>query len=127
MRPFDELPASSKIVHLASLALVVLSVILLMTPAAWHRIVEQGEETERFHVFASRVVTASLIPLALGLAGDLYVVVRKVMGSVPGAMATAIACLVACYGLWFGLTLACRARRTSRPPLPPRSSRPAHA
>ncbi|PTL84402.1 DUF6328 family protein [Vitiosangium sp. GDMCC 1.1324] len=127
MRAFDELPASSKLVHLASLALVVLSTILLMTPAAYHRIVERGEETEHFHRFASRVVIASLVPLALGLSGDLYVVVRKVMGSVPMALTAAAVCLVACYGLWFGLPLARRARQTSRPPLPPRSSHPAHA
>lgn len=123
MKPFDELPASSKFVHLASLAMVALSVILLLTPAAWHRIVEQGEETERFHRIASRLVMASLVPLALGLAGDLYVVVRKVMGSEPLAVASALACLAVCYGLWFGLTLARRARRVSRTTPPPRSSR----
>ncbi|MFL5351478.1 DUF6328 family protein [Archangium sp.] len=123
MKPFDELPASSKLVHLGSLALVALSVILLLTPAAWHRIVEQGEETERFHRFASRTVLASLVPLALGLSGDLYVVVRKVLGSVPLAVASALACLAVCYGLWFGLTLARRARRASRTTPPPRGSR----
>lgn len=123
MKPFDELPGSSKLIHLGCLGLVALSVILLLTPPAWHRIVEQGEETERFHRIASRFVMASLVPLALGLAGDLYVVVRKVMGSVPLAVACALACLAVCYGLWFGLTLARRAQRASRTTPPPRSPR----
>ena len=45
---FEKLPAVSKYVHLASLLLIMLSTILLMTPAAYHRIVEQGEDTETF-------------------------------------------------------------------------------
>ncbi|MGZ3460385.1 MAG: DUF6328 family protein, partial [Archangium sp.] len=126
VRSFDELPRSSKLVHLASLALVALSIILLMAPAAYHRIVERGEETERFHRFASSMVLSATVPLALGLAGDLYVVVRKVLGSVPVALTCAGACLVLCYGLWFGFTLARRARTSSRTPQPP-DSHPAHA
>src|SRR5205085_247824 len=75
---FEKLPASSKTLHLVCLALVGLSIILLMTPAAYHRIVEQGEETEHFHRFSSRVLLASMLPLALGISGDFYVVLRKV-------------------------------------------------
>jgi hypothetical protein len=124
MNGFDELPGSSKGVHLIALALVVLSIVLLMAPAAYHRIVERGEETERFHRFASAMVLAATVPLALGLAGDLYVVVRKSLDSVPWAVAAALACLVCCYGLWFGFTLVMRARKSSRA-TPPWSSRPA--
>src|SRR5947209_10666573 len=52
---FDQLPAQAKLVHVGSLAAIALSIILLMTPAAYHRIVEEGEDTERFHRFATRV------------------------------------------------------------------------
>lgn len=114
MQGFDELPGSSKGVHLLSLSLVALSIVLLLAPAAYHRIVEGGEETERFHRFASAMVLAATVPLALGLAGDLYVVVRKVLGSVPWAVSSAVACLGCCYGLWFGFSLAMRARKSSR-------------
>lgn len=47
LEAFDKLPASSKYVHMLSLWLMGLSVILLMTPAAYHRIVERGEDSER--------------------------------------------------------------------------------
>src|SRR5947207_4869971 len=43
MQSFDALPLSSKYVHLVSLCLMALSMILLMSPAAFHRIVEKGE------------------------------------------------------------------------------------
>ena len=119
---FDALPSSSKLVHLVSLACVALSILLLMTPAAYHRIVEQGEETEHFHKVASRLLLASTVPLALGLTGDCFVVVRKVLDSTPAARVAAGLNLLLCLGLWFGFSLVQRARRTRAV-----GSRPVHA
>jgi DMSO reductase anchor subunit len=108
---FDRLPDSSKAVHLASLALVALAIIFLITPAAYHRIVEEGEETEHFHRVASRLIVAAMIPLALGICGDFYVVVRKVTESVSVSIVVAGLMLAVIYGLWFGTTLYWRSRR----------------
>lgn len=115
MDSFERLPASSKYIHLLSLALVALSIILLMTPAAYHRLVERGEETEHFHRFASRVLLAAMAPLALGISGDLFVIVRKVTGSTTSATASALVSLLFFYGLWFGFTLYRRNRQGLRP------------
>jgi hypothetical protein len=73
---FEKLPPASKDVLLASLALMALSIILLMAPAAYHRIVENGEESERFHRFASLMLLAAMVPLPLGISGDTFVVVQ---------------------------------------------------
>jgi Family of unknown function (DUF6328) len=108
---FDSLPSISKYVHLASLAFIALTVVLLMTPAAYHRIVEQGEETEHFHRFASKMVIASLVPLALGIAGGVYVVVQKVTDSTLLSVVAALVVLALFWELWFGITLY---RRTQR-------------
>jgi DMSO reductase anchor subunit len=108
---FDELPDSSKVIHLVSLVLVAFTIVLLIAPAAYHRIVEQGEETDHFHRVASRLVVASMIPLALGICGDLYVVARKVTESVTVGLAVAAIMLAVFYGLWFGTTLYWRSRR----------------
>ncbi len=109
---FEQLPASSKTIHLICLALVGLSTILLMTPAAYHRLVEQGEETEHFHRFASHMLLASMIPLALGVSGDFYVVLRKVTQKNFLSALIAALLLAAFYGLWFGYTLYLRRRHT---------------
>jgi hypothetical protein len=101
---FDKLPMSSKYVHFASLSLVAITIVLLMTPAAYHRIVEEGEETRHFHRTASRLLLVAMIPLALGIAGDLFVVARKVTESAAFAVAVAAAALLFFYGLWFGFT-----------------------
>lgn len=110
MEAFEKLPLSSRYVHLLSLALIALSVVLLMTPAAYHRIVEKGEETEHFHRFASRMLLLAMIPLALGMCGDLFVVVRKITESVMAAVVSASVMLLFFYGLWFGYTLYRRSR-----------------
>ena len=113
---FDPLPASSKYVHLASLALVALSTVLLIAPAAYHRIVEQGEDTEHFHRFASRMVLAAMVPLALGTSGDFFVVVRKVTGSSTFGLAVAALVLVFVFGLWFGFTTYRKSQQPQRRP-----------
>jgi hypothetical protein len=111
MESFEKLPASSRYLHLASLSLIALAVVLMMTPAAYHRLVERGEATERFHRFASRMLLASMVALALGISGDFFVVARKVTQSAGLAAALAAASLLAFYGMWFAYTLCARARR----------------
>jgi hypothetical protein len=111
---FTRLPKSSQMLHLASLGLIAAAIVFLMAPAAFHRLVEQGEDTERVHSFASVMLICAMVPLALGIALDFYVVLLKVLDSPQLALALASASLVFFYGLWFGLTLAVRAL-TRRP------------
>lgn len=62
---FAELSAAPKYAHLASLLLIVLTVILLMTPAAYHRIGERGRFSPHLHRFISRTLLAAMATLAL--------------------------------------------------------------
>jgi hypothetical protein len=83
-------------------------VVLLMAPAAYHRLAEHGEETGRFHRVASRFVLAALAPLALGIAGDLAVVGWKLTGSVPAAAALAGGAVLLFAATWAAYPLASR-------------------
>src|SRR6202790_4715841 len=47
-------------VHLGSLSLLAVSTVLLLTPAAYHRIVEHGEDTEGFCRIANVLVVSSM-------------------------------------------------------------------
>jgi hypothetical protein len=67
---FEKLPASSKLVHAVSLGCVTVAVILLMAPAAYHRIVFSGQDAEEVHAVGSWFVTCATIPLAFGLASS---------------------------------------------------------
>lgn len=113
MDAFERLPASSKYVHLASLGLIAMSIILLMLPAAYHRLVERGEDTEHFHRVASTCVVAAMALLAPGICGDVFVVSRKVTGSLEVALALAGGMLLFFTGLWFGYTLLARRRKNA--------------
>jgi hypothetical protein len=106
---FEKLPEPSRYLHLASLALVALSIVLLMTPAAYHRLAERGEYSERLHCLAGRFLIAAMVPLALGIAGDFLVVAQKITHSYGIAAAGAGMLLLLCFGLWFGYTLLSRA------------------
>ena len=71
---FEKLPTAMKLMHGMALIFLALTIVLLMAPAAYHRIVYAGEDSEAFRRTGSRFVAASTIPLALGLAADVFVV-----------------------------------------------------
>jgi len=112
---FQKIPQSSRFLHLASLLLVCFAVILLMTPAAFHRIVERGEDTERFYRIATRLVLSALVPIALASSAELYIVVAKVTENIAVSVTIAILLLVCFLGLWFVYPLILQRRSLPRP------------
>jgi Family of unknown function (DUF6328) len=110
-RAFEQLPKSSMTVHAASLFLVALAVIMLMAPAPYHRIVYAGEDTPDVYRVGSALVNAATLPIGLGLAGDIYVVIAKIFDSFAiGALVGGLTLLLLA-GLWYGYPLIV-ARRT---------------
>jgi len=108
---FDRLAPAVKSIHGAALLLVALSIVLLMAPAAYHRMVYAGEDSESFLRIGGRFVTSSTIPLALGLAADVYVACTKIFGSDLAAAAAGLAVLALLTGLWHALPLALRRQK----------------
>lgn len=108
---FAALPREIRYAHLASVLLVAIATVLLIAPAAYHRIVERGGLSERFHAFGGRLVTSAMAVLALGICTEVLVVAQKVSGSDRVAMITAGALLAFIYGIWFAVPIAERARR----------------
>jgi hypothetical protein len=107
---FDQLSGTAKLVHAVSLGLVALTIILLMAPAAYHRIVYAGEDTEEFHRTGSILVTAATVPLALGLGCEIYVVIGRIFASSSVGAGVASAATIGFIGLWHIYPLAVRLR-----------------
>lgn len=107
---FGELSPFSKGVHAAALCCIALTVILLMAPASFHRIAFKGENTEDFHRLGSALVIAAAVPLAGGIAGDLYVAAAKALDSPAIGAAIALTALVALAVLWLVQPLLLRAK-----------------
>jgi hypothetical protein len=113
-RTFDTLPMSLKIIHAASLSLIAVATILLVTPAAYHRIVFAGENSGEMLRVGGWLVTAATGPLALGLAGDIYVVIAKIADSAAIGAVTSGVVLLMLVGLWHVVPLIVRRRRKHR-------------
>ncbi len=114
---FEKLPPAAKMANTTSLFLLVLAMVLLMTPAPYHRLAEGGENTEHFERVTEQLVLAALAVLAFGVAGDMFVVTSVVLGTWAGA-AVALACAAGMVGLWFGVPLLAAQRHPGSAPPP---------
>src|SRR5438105_12684907 len=77
---FQRLPPISQNLWLVSLALMLLAMLLLMCPAAFHEIVERGDLTPRVLRFTMRVMGWALLPFGLAIGIDLYTVAQRASG-----------------------------------------------
>lgn len=102
---FDELPHLSKTVHAIALGLVAMNVILLMTPAALHRLAFGGADCASFLRVASALVVAAPFFLAAGLAAESYVILRKLTDSDMVAVTYAAASFAVLIGFWYALPM----------------------
>lgn len=100
-----------KLLHLFAVVFVLASIILLMTPAAYHRIVEEGEDSLRFYRFTSRILLTAMSLLGVGLGGDFFLVAFQITGSslLAGILVALFWTFIAT--LWFGFTGYCRWRQ----------------
>jgi Na+/proline symporter len=95
----------------ASLLATTVSIVLLIAPAAYHRLAEHGEDTEHFHRVASRLLLAALVFLPPGMCGDLWLVLQKIGFSAGLASGLASGMLIAFWALWFGASALRRHQR----------------
>ena len=75
---FSDLTYAAQIAHVAALLLTIVAMGLLVTPAAVHRLSEPAVVSHRFVTLSSRLIAAALLPLALGIAIDAWVVTSLV-------------------------------------------------
>jgi len=104
MDGFEKVPVSSRYIHFASLTTVAICTILLIMPAAYHRIVLSGADNQQFPELAGKLLMVAMFFLALGVSGDFLVVCRKVTGSLNASLAASLGLLAVFYGFWFGWT-----------------------
>jgi hypothetical protein len=85
----QQLSSAERITHLAAIILITVAIVLVMAPAALHRQTEPEAISRRFITISSRLLMASMVPLAAGICLDVYVVARVIVGSrgVAGAIA----------------------------------------
>ena len=100
-----------------SLVLLLVSMVLLMTPAPFHRLAEDGRETERLCRLTVTMIVLALGALAFGLAADVYVATMVVVGRSVVAIAAAVGAATIALLIWFAYPMLSR-RRAGAPPAP---------
>ena len=103
---FERLPADARILHGAALMAVALAVVLLITPAALHRIVWAGEESPAVLRIGGRITVLALLPLAVGMARDAYVVLLSTTGMTAATAVAASVILLVLLATWYAWPLA---------------------
>jgi hypothetical protein len=104
-RAFEQLPEAAKLAHVVALFCVALSVILLMAPAALHRLSFAGEDASEFVKMGSAFVVAAPVPLALGIGLDTYVATYRAFESDAPALLVAGLTLLVLFSLWYAYPL----------------------
>lgn len=108
---FQLLSWDLKLAHLASLCLVVLAILLILTPPAYDRIAEQDRVSKRFVRIASLLMSVAMAVFAVALVLDLFLVAWIVTENTKFAYAISIAAALGFTLLWFVFPLSMRTRR----------------
>jgi Family of unknown function (DUF6328) len=78
---FEMISRCNQFLHLFAIFLTTLSIALIMSPAAYHRIVEPEIGSKFFVHFTSRLIAAAMVPLMISLTVDAYIVAIFVVRS----------------------------------------------
>jgi hypothetical protein len=77
----QQLSPTERVLHLTAIVLVTIAIVLVMAPAALHRQTEPMAISQRFINISSRLLMASMAPLAVGICLDVYVIARIIARS----------------------------------------------
>jgi hypothetical protein len=111
---FGRLPIMLKGVHIASLGLVAAAVVMLIAPAAYHRIAAEGNAEESVLRYAVRLMLAAQGLLAAGLIGDAYITVQLVFESQIVALFVSLIALLTFVSFLYLLPLVARSAQRRR-------------
>lgn len=110
---FVALPSYAKTCHLIGLAMVVLTIAIVMTPAVYYRACS-GYATNSMVRVASRLIRAALWPLSLGLSLDMFTVIFVTTANIGISIAGAVATFLLLASFWFTLPARRRLRDSRR-------------
>jgi cytochrome bd-type quinol oxidase subunit 2 len=98
---FRQLEPPEQILHFAALTLVALAIAIIMTPAAYHRLVERGSTSDFFVQLASWLIAAAMLPLMIALCIEVYLVGRVIVHQQWICVMIAALLSIVFVGLWY--------------------------
>ena len=89
--------------HLLAIALVVITTIIIMTPAAYHRQMEVQDVTDVFIQLATRLMLLSMVPLSISICLEFYLISRLILNNVLLSVLFSLGLFSLFLILWIGL------------------------
>lgn len=86
--------------HFAAVIMIAIAVCLIMTPAAWHRHVEEEVMTRKFLRLSSRLIKYAMLFLSIGMCIDIFIIGEVIFDSKIPLITTLILFSIFIYG-WF--------------------------
>ncbi|HLO15007.1 MAG TPA: DUF6328 family protein [Anaerolineales bacterium] len=99
----EKLTAFEQRLHLLAIGLVGVAIVIIMTPAAYHRQTGPQDITQRFIDLATRLMLFSMPPLALSICLDLYLISRLILNNVLVSLLITSLLFILFIILWFVL------------------------
>jgi hypothetical protein len=105
---FKQLDGSLKLAHLGALAALALAIALIMTPAAYHRLVLRGKVSRSLIELASRLIAGAMAAFTIAIALNMHLIGSVVLESQLWGGALGAAAFVVVAALWFGYPMLSR-------------------
>jgi hypothetical protein len=96
----EKLTPGEQRLHLLAIGLVAVAIALIMTPAAYHRQEEPETISRTFIGLSTRLLRWSMVPLALALCADLYLIARLILQSRALSLLSSLALFCLFLGCW---------------------------
>jgi len=98
---FQDFTPTEQVLHLIALLLLAISIALIMTPAAYHRIAERGMVSRSFVEIASRFLEYAMFPLMLSMSVDIFLLTRLILGNSILSVVVGVGTILMFFGLWY--------------------------
>jgi uncharacterized membrane protein len=108
---FRQLEPPEQVLHFVALVLVAVAIAIIMTPAAYGRLVERGSLSAFFVQLASWLIAAAMLPLMVAICLEVYLLGRLILHRQLISLAVAAVLLIVFAGLWYIFPLAMRNSR----------------
>jgi hypothetical protein len=97
----EKLSLTERGFHLTAIGLIVVSIAMVMAPAAYHRQRDPESASEGFIVIATRLLLYSMFPLMLALGLEFFLIARLITNNVWLSVALALVLISIFSTLWF--------------------------
>ncbi|HEY3037810.1 MAG TPA: DUF6328 family protein [Pyrinomonadaceae bacterium] len=98
---YEKLSLTERGFHLTAIGLIVISIAMLMAPAAYHRQKDPQSVSEGFIVIATRLLLYSMFPLTIALGLEFFLIARVITNSVWLSIVLASMLVSIFSTLWF--------------------------